>query len=215
MWFNMKTDLGARMLNNPFAGPAHVVALANALEQDRRPGAYIRPPSTGGEQVSVRLNDTLVTHLELLSKAAGWTRVQVMTALIERGLFDLYDLLSNEAGEAVMQNLADELVPVMHSESKLLIAAKQIAREVAGSGATVAPAHRPERFWVEGARLGKGIPRMLVIIERSAAQDFEREATEGQGLKTLRSVLAMRWAEALAQPGTEIRCQVSPETLLP
>lgn len=101
------------MRNNRLAGPDHVAALLNALQRNRRPGAYARPPATGGDQISMRLSESLLAHLDVLGKASGWTRVQVLTALIERGLFDLYEVLDDDIGESIMENLANELVPTM------------------------------------------------------------------------------------------------------
>ena len=65
----------------------------------------------------MRLGESLLAHLDILGKAADWTRVQILTALIERGLFDLYDSLSDEVGESIMENIANELVPAKHNDS--------------------------------------------------------------------------------------------------
>jgi hypothetical protein len=127
------------MLNNPMAGPAFIVALANALEPERRPGAYVRPPPTGGAQISVRLGESLLAQLDVIGRRTGWTRVQVLTALIERGLFGLYDLLSDAAGEAILDSITNELAPVMHNESLLLQEFKRIALRNCGQ---VAPGLR-------------------------------------------------------------------------
>lgn len=203
------------MRNNPFAGPAHVVALANSLERERRPGAYARPPVTGGNQISVRLGEALLTHLDIIGKASGWTRVQVLTALIERGLFDLYDLLSDEVGESIMDSLTNELVPTMHGESSLLRAAKGIAREVVGDSCTLSPGTRPEQFWVEGLRQSKGIPRMRIAIDSHAAGDFQN-ATPSQRermVEQLRGRIEEKWRVAMEQLGTEPLLSVDPQTL--
>lgn len=204
------------MQNNPLSGPAHIVALANALERDRRPGAYARPPATGGDQISVRLGESLLAHLDILGKAADWTRVQILTALIERGLFDLYDLLSDEVGESIMESLANELVPAMHNDSPLTREAKRITREVAGEGCTVSPGNRPERFWVEGPREPMGIPRMLIVVDSHAADDFRIAMPKQQTtmVKVLRGRLASKWRDAIKHAGTEPHLYVTPETLL-
>jgi hypothetical protein len=197
------------------SGPAHVVALANALERDRRPHAYIRPPPTGGNQISVRLGEALLAHLDAIGRASGWTRVQVLTALIDRGLFDLYDALSDETGESIMESLARELVPIMQDESLLAGAAKRAAREAVGDGCTLSPGGRPERFWIEGLRQPQGIPRLLVIVDTHAASDYQnatpslRESMLGK----LRGRLTEKWREAMEHAGTESQLRVSPETL--
>ncbi len=205
------------MRNNPFAGPAHHAALANAVERDRRAGSYMRPPPTGGEQISVRLPERLTLHLAMLAEASGWTRVQVLTALLERGMFDLYDLLSNEAGDQLMQKFVEQLPPVMHSESSLLQTAKTLAIEVAGTAAALSPAHRPEAFWVIGLPSRTGIPRMLVTIERPALEDFAaaRPSDLERARPRLREQLASSWAEAESNPGREIVCGISSTILLP
>lgn len=203
------------MLNNPFAGPAHVVALANSLDRERRPGAYTRPPPTGGAQISVRLADHLMTHLDILGQRSGWTRIQVLTALLERGLFDLYDQLSDETGEALMDDLTNQLVPTMQGESGLTRLARRVAREVVGESCVLSNAHRPEQFWVEGARRPSGIPRMRVAIDRAAAEDYARASSEGDALDGLRDALGAVWADAEASAGTEVHLLVTPAMLLP
>ena len=203
------------MQNNPLAGPHHVLALANALERERRPGAYVKPPSTGGEQISVRLSETLLAHFDVLGKAAGWTRVQVLTALVERGLFDLYEVLSDETGESIMESLAGQIVPTMHNESALLRAAKRVMRDVAGEGCMFTSAPLPEQFWVEAARRPAGIPRMRVVIDSHAAADFQRAANQQGAIDSLRRSLAGEWTEAMAHAGTDWVFYVTPGVLLP
>jgi len=98
--------------NNPLAGPDHVGVLKTALEQQ---GGYLRPPSTGGDQISIRLSESLLAQLDVIAKRAEWTRAQVLTALIERGLFDLYHRLSDDVGELIMEQLTHILVPTMRT----------------------------------------------------------------------------------------------------
>ncbi len=206
------------MNDNPFAGPAHHVALSNAIERDRRPpGTYTRPPPTGGEQLSVRLSERLTKHLEVLAEASGWTRVQVLTALLERGMFDLYDLLSDDTGARLMESFVDQLPPVMHAESALLRQAMRLARDVAGPAASASPGQRPETFWVIGSPQREGIPRMLVTIERAAAEDFKAAPPSDQerSLRRLRLQLDGAWNEAVDNAGQELQCRVSSAILLP
>lgn len=193
------------MRDNPFSGPAHHVALRNALEREHRPGAYLQPPPTGGAQISTRLSEPLLTHLDVVGKAAGWTRVQVLTALIERGLFDLYEILSDETGEAIMNSLANQVVPTMQADSSLTSEAKRLAREVVGDVCVISPAHRPESFWVEGTRQPAGIPRLLVIVDRHSADDFIRipPSTRAELIERLRIRMQGSWTGALSNPGTE------------
>lgn len=206
------------MHDNPFAGPAHHVALSNAIERDRRPpGTYTRPPPTGGEQISVRLSERLTKHLEVLSGASSWTRVQVLTALLERGMFDLYDLLSDDTGARLMENFVDQLPPVMYAESALLQQTMRLVREVAGAAASLSPGQRRETFWVIAAPQREGIPRMLVTIERVAAEDFKtaRPSDRERGLQRLREQLDAAWTEAVENAGREVQCRVGSDIVLP
>jgi hypothetical protein len=206
------------MHDNPFAGPAHHVALVNAIERDRRPpGSYVRPPPTGGEQISVRLSERLTKHLEVLSEESGWTRVQVLTALLERGMFDLYDLLSDDTGERLMQHFGGQLPPVMHSQSALLAQALKVARDVAGAAVSLSPGNRPESFWVIDVPQRDGIPRMLVSLERDLVEDFKsaRPSDQELGLQRLRERLSAAWKEASENAGREVPCRVGSSILLP
>jgi hypothetical protein len=204
------------MQNNPMSGPAHIVALANSLERERRPNAYVRPPPTGGDQISVRLGSALLAHMDVLGKASGWTRVQVLTALIDRGLFDLYANLSDEIGEAIMKKLANELVPTMHDESLLLREVKRVAREEAGDGCTLSPGPRPEQFWILGQFGAGGIPRLSIVIDRHAASDFQnaRPSQRDSMVEQLRGRVAAQWREAIERAGTELHLRIDPGTLI-
>src|SRR5258708_10349802 len=172
------------MQNNPLAGPAYVVALVHALSEHRRPGAFVTPPPTGGEQISVRLGDNVMVHLDVLAKKSGWTRAQVLAAIVSRGLFDLYEFINDETGEAIMQEIANELVPMMHTESEFARLAQKAAKEIAGDGCTVSPGGRPESFWLMAPRRPKGIPRMLVRVDNQAAGDFQNARQAERELMT-------------------------------
>jgi len=56
-----------------------------------------------------------LAQLDVIAKRAEWTRAQVLTALIERGLFDLYHRLSDDVGELIMEQLTHILVPTMRT----------------------------------------------------------------------------------------------------
>ncbi len=62
------------------AGPAYVVALKNALE--KKLAEYHSPPRTGGTQISTRLDDFVLNHVEAIVQESGWNRAEVMYALI-------------------------------------------------------------------------------------------------------------------------------------
>ena len=89
---------------NPMAGgPAYIVALRNALEG--RTSEFHEPPRTGGKQQSVRLDDHLAQHVDVISKMTGWNRTEIFSTLIQRGLFDLYELTDQKTAEKMMQTL--------------------------------------------------------------------------------------------------------------
>ena len=205
------------MQNNPMSGgPDHLLVLANAIDRDRRPEAYARPPSTGGDQISVRFSEKLLAHLDVLGNASGWTRVQVLTALVERGLFEIYELLRNETGDAIMEQLANEIAPTIHSESLLLRQAKAVAREISFDGCTISPGPRPESFFVKGKRKENGIPRMLIVIDRHTTSDFQNGTNiqKRQILEQIREKMVSKWHEALEHDYTTdpepLRCVFEP-----
>jgi predicted DNA-binding protein len=88
---------------NPMAGgPAHIIALRNALEERSE---FKEPPRTGGKQQSIRLDDALIQQVEVISKLTGWNRSEIFSTLIQRGLFDLYEF----SDDAVVKKIIDEL----------------------------------------------------------------------------------------------------------
>lgn len=95
---------------NPMSGPAYVMALRNALEQ-RAASEYQSPPRTGGTQVSIRLDEFMLNHVEAITAKAGWNRAEVLNALIQRGLFDLYEFCSPESVEGLVQDVVAKLAP--------------------------------------------------------------------------------------------------------
>jgi hypothetical protein len=95
---------------NPMSGPAHIIALRNALEH--RPAAeYQSPPRTGGTQVSVRLDEFIFNHVEAIAAKIEWNRAEVLHALIQRGLFDLYEFCRPEVVDALVQDVMAKLAP--------------------------------------------------------------------------------------------------------
>jgi hypothetical protein len=94
---------------NPMAGPAYVIALRNALEN--RTTEYTTPPRTGGTQISTRLDDFVFNHVESVVEECGWNRAEVLYALIQRGLFDLYEFLSPEIVERIVQKIVARMAP--------------------------------------------------------------------------------------------------------
>jgi len=91
------------------AGPAYVVALRNALE--KRTAEYITPPRTGGTQISTRLDDFVFNHVEAIVDECKWNRAEVLYALIQRGLFDLYEFLSPEVVDRIVHKIVAKMAP--------------------------------------------------------------------------------------------------------
>ena len=77
------------MTVNPMSGPSYITALQNAVEQNRT--AYCTPPRTGGKQMSVRLDDFLLNHVEAIAELSGWNRSEVLYTIAHQGLYDLYN----------------------------------------------------------------------------------------------------------------------------
>jgi hypothetical protein len=92
------------------SGPAYVMALRNALEQ-RAASEYQSPPRTGGTQVSIRLDEFMLNHVEAITAKTGWNRAEVLNALIQRGLFDLYEFCKPEVVEGLVQDVVAKLAP--------------------------------------------------------------------------------------------------------
>jgi hypothetical protein len=80
-------------------GPSYITALRNAVEQNR--AAYCTPPRTGGKQMSVRLDDFLLNHVEAIAELAGWNRSEVLYAIAHFGLGALYESAPQIAEKAV------------------------------------------------------------------------------------------------------------------
>ena len=93
------------------SGPAYILALRNALEVDQRPLEYRTPPRTGGTQVSIRLDEFVYNHIDVIVVRSGWNRAEVLNAIIHRGLFDLYAFLSPEMVDDIVRVLVAKVAP--------------------------------------------------------------------------------------------------------
>ena len=89
-------------------GPDYIKILCGALEQ--RASTYSRPPATGGTQFSLRLREDRLALLERLVERSGWNRNQIVDALIDKGLFMLFDELSNASADEIMEDHAEKLL---------------------------------------------------------------------------------------------------------
>lgn len=104
---------------NPIAGgPDFVVVLRNALE--KTPGTYSSPPPTGGTQISVRFADDRLGILDAVCEQSGWNRNQLINAFVDRGLFELFHYLSNEAVEGIIERAAERVIPTYNPSAAVL-----------------------------------------------------------------------------------------------
>ena len=94
---------------NPFSGPAYWVTLKNSLEKN---GENTARPRTGGEQISLRLDNHPLNHINTIAAYAGWNRSEVLTAIIECGLFRLYEHLSEETQNNLVQQIVEGTQPL-------------------------------------------------------------------------------------------------------
>jgi hypothetical protein len=95
--------------SNPMAGgPDYIKILCGALKQ--RASTYSRPPATGGTQFSLRLREDRLALLERLVERSGWNRNQIVDALIDNGLFMLFDELSNATADEIMEDHAEKFL---------------------------------------------------------------------------------------------------------
>jgi hypothetical protein len=102
-----------KVIVNPFSGPAYVVTLKNALENN---GGNTSRPRTGGEQISLRLESHTINHINVIAEHAGWNRSEVLTAVIERGLFDLYGALDPNTTQELIRKVTEATLPMPHHE---------------------------------------------------------------------------------------------------
>jgi hypothetical protein len=99
-------------LDNPFAGgPDYLASLANAL--DKVPNAYSQPPASGGSQLSLRANDDRIAVLDEVCSQSGWNRSQVISAMIDKGLFLLFHQLTAGTADKIMTTVAHTRVPTL------------------------------------------------------------------------------------------------------
>jgi hypothetical protein len=108
---------------NPLAGgPDFVIALRNALK--KTPGAYSTPPPTGGTQISSRFADDRLAILDGLCEYSGWNRNQIINAFVDRGLFEVFQYVSDEVVEKIMEHAAHRVIPTFDPSAAL---AKEIS----------------------------------------------------------------------------------------
>ncbi len=94
--------------NNPLAGGPDFVRILSGLITGAH-GLYSRPPATGGSSTSIRLPRERSVLLDLIAGHSGWNRTQVIYALLERGLLELFGELPNQLTGSLMEELAERL----------------------------------------------------------------------------------------------------------
>ena len=95
--------------NNPTAGgPDFVELLKKTLEG--KVAGFCRPPATGGTQISLRIREDRLMLLDKLSERSGWNRTQVIDALIDMGLFVLFDRLSSSVAEEIIESSVEAII---------------------------------------------------------------------------------------------------------
>ena len=113
--------------NNPFAGgPAYIVCLRNALEQ--RSNENVTPPRPGGAQISTRFDDFILNHVDAIVQETGWNRAEVLYALVQRGLFDLYEFVSPEVIEGNVKTIVSRILPPQPPVAPVPRRAKRVRR---------------------------------------------------------------------------------------
>lgn len=99
------------MSDNPYAGPSTFVSLKNVLEHPKHAGFYQKPPRTGGTQLSLRLDERMLAYISAIVFQSGWNRSEVVYSLIERGLFDLFELLEPQISSGLIEAAQQTLCP--------------------------------------------------------------------------------------------------------
>jgi hypothetical protein len=98
---------------NPIiGGPAYLQMLGVALSAWELQSGYTpTPPSAGGEQFSVRMAKDKQALLEVIAKRSGWSRNQVLIALVDRSLAELFEGLNDPTGNAIRDDMLELLFP--------------------------------------------------------------------------------------------------------
>jgi hypothetical protein len=91
---------------NPLSNsPSYIKILANRI--NNHPAIDLKPV-TGGKQFSIRIDDLSTRYIEAICVGSGWTKSDVIAALIQRGLFDLFNRLDNSKIIEIKRNCGFE-----------------------------------------------------------------------------------------------------------
>ena len=81
---------GEIMDNNPYGGSvSYLNCLVGKIKGVQ--GSRLRP-HTGGAQHSIRINSFTWDQIGAISDMSGWSRSEVVTAMIERGMYDFHKI---------------------------------------------------------------------------------------------------------------------------
>lgn len=94
---------------NPFSGPAYWVTLKNSLENN---GKSTARPKAGGDPISMRIDTHPLNHINAIAELAGWNRSEVLTAIIDCGLFVLYQNMDENIQNELVQNVMEKTPPI-------------------------------------------------------------------------------------------------------
>lgn len=66
-------------------------------------------PHTGGKQLSFRLDDLTIIKLDEIANRVGWTRSDVMTVLLCKGLHFMYERLDRDTLKSLAESFNNAL----------------------------------------------------------------------------------------------------------
>jgi hypothetical protein len=91
--------------NNPMVGgPNYAQWLALTISPQRPAGLAPAPPASGGEQISIRLRTDRRCLLDALSERSGWSRNQVIEALLDSGLCQFFAHADDAASDSLLED---------------------------------------------------------------------------------------------------------------
>lgn len=62
-------------------------------------------PRNGGNQISIRLDFPTLQHIDMIEEESGWTRSDIIFALVQSGLFSFYNHLPEEKVQELTKKL--------------------------------------------------------------------------------------------------------------
>lgn len=108
------TNIAETEKYNPFATqPSYVSELVKALNN-----APHMQPRSGGRQFSIRLDTAIAHQVEAIHFLTNWSRSDIVMALIQRGLFDLYEILELKKAKELLKKLNIPLTGFEHIQGE-------------------------------------------------------------------------------------------------